>query len=313
MMVLRSVLSLRSTCFSRKHFRLMMAILIAVVATAVITTPAKATILVGKEESPIKVASPTAKSQISPVVKPTESLTYSVQRQKLLATYKAQIIAYQAAYQQFRLAKGQYQKTQTIRSLSEAINATKLAVLKRNEVLSTYIEILHLDLLQKQISLDPSLRAQLIKETESLLEQLKQRHHQMETVVSRDQLAAALSQYDKFFDQIVSLAYKTRFVLKADGLFELDAKLKNFRNQISQQAKQADKKANFKSIEFKRGLDEVDRELIKIDHTWQLIKHSLKQKNTAAGWFRAMNKSLSQVYTTSLRTNNYLIELLQIN
>jgi len=272
----------------------------------------KAVILIGENELPsATVSSSTPNQSVTPATLAAQ-LSYSTQRQKLLTTYKAQIIAYQNAYQRFRLAKTQYQKTQTIRSLNEAINATKLAALKRNEVLSTYIEILHLDLLKKQTSLDPSLRGELIKQTEMLLATLKQYHYKIKKVVSREQLNQTLTNYSSFFKQIVSLTYKVRLILKADGLFNLDFKLKYYKEQIVQRRKESLKTANFRSVEFKRGLDEVDHELDKMDGVWQLIKQSLHEKTTDVNWFRLMNRHLSQIYTTSLRTNNYLIELLQI-
>ncbi len=76
--------------------------------------------------------------------------------------YKSQIEVYRSSDQQFRIAKEQHARLQTLASLEEAVRATREALLNRSRVLVTYVQMIRLTLLdiagvelsQKQVALE---------------------------------------------------------------------------------------------------------------------------------------------------------------
>ena len=237
---------------------------------------------------------------------------YQTEKQALLKTFKSQIINYQIAYKQFVLAKKQYDKLETIESLNGAIEATRQVVLKRNEVISTYIEILHLELIQRQPSLDPALRGQTIKETEALLDRLAKFHQEVESVVSRKDLYQVLVNYKTLFQQVQYLSYKSRLILKADALHRLNLELKDLKQAVVDQEPLITGGDKFKAIKFQRGIDEINKELTKQDLSFQKLKSDyLSKDKTTADWFKQANKELTKAYLAGLRASNYLLELLE--
>jgi hypothetical protein len=237
---------------------------------------------------------------------------YQTTKQALLKTFKSQIISYQAAYKQFTLAKKQYEQLETLESLNSAIEATKQVVLKRNEVISTYIEILHLELIQRQPSLHPNLRGQTIKRTEQLMTQLAEFRQDVASAVSREDLHEVLADYKTLFQQIQYLSYQSRLILKVDTLYRLGLELKDLKQSVIDQEALITGGDKFKAIKFYRGIDEIDKEFAQYDASLQKLKSNyLNKDKTSPAWFKQANTELIKVYLAELRTSDYLLELLR--
>ncbi len=239
---------------------------------------------------------------------------YETEKAALLKTFKAQILDYQQVYKEFVIAKKQFEKLQTIKSLNDALEATRQAALKRNEVLTTYIQILHLELIQVQPSLDPERRGKAIKEAESLISKLKDKHKQLESLVTREDLYQFVSVYPDFFKKVIYFSYQAKFILRTDQLYRMSLILKDFREEVAKQQEAVTNGNKLKELQFVRGLDEVDKELENIDQVFSKIKlKTYHDERTSFDWYKEAKKDLTDIYTASTRATDYLIELLTLN
>jgi len=298
-------------CLTRSFRVISLAVITVVILLIFKTYPASAQEITPSQSQTASSAGQVASKSAIPIITPGHTPGYKKQKEELLATFKAQIIAYQKAYKEFVLAKKQYKKLQTIESLNDAIEATKQAALRRNEVIGTYIEILHLELIQPQASLDPALRGQMIRANEALLDELKQFHQQIESIVSRDDLYQALFKYEDLFRKVNYIAYKSRFILKVDRLYQSTLELKAIRKELPNQKEAITQGDKLSELKFQRGLDEIDKQISIVDTSLKKIKTEIfPNEKTSADWYKESIKELTKAYAASLRATNYVIELL---
>ncbi len=236
---------------------------------------------------------------------------YQAQKAGLLKTFKAQIVAYQEAYKRFSLTKEQFEKLQTLKSLNEALDATKQVAIQRDQVIKTYIELLLLELTQRGPSLSPEKRMKTIQTARELIKKLEAHSSRLDNLVSREELYQALIDFDSLFQEVENLGYQAKFILKTDKLYGFYKQLEHLKKVVYQQHRQAtgDK---LKLVEFQRGMDEVNKELNQVQSAFNQLKEEtmmFKADKTDSNWYKVAIRQLTTIHSGSMRAVNYLIEL----
>ena len=237
---------------------------------------------------------------------------YQAQKEGLLKTFKAQVISYQESYKRFALAKEQFEKLQTLKSLNEALEATRQVAILRDQVLKTYIELLHLELTQREPSLAKDKRIKAIQTAIELIKKLEAHSSQLENLISRKELYQALADYDELFQEVVNFSYQAKFILKTDKLFAFYKQLEYLKRAVAKQGQQMIGNDKLKLVEFQRGLDEVEKELGQIRSAFNKVEEETMAFNTSKtddGWYKVAIRQLTTIHSGSMRAVNYLIEL----
>ena len=101
-------------------------------------------VVVGLTAPVISAQEPVATDSGEPQVQVFEKPELDDQIADVRATYRSQLEQYRTAERKYVLAKEQYLKLNTLVSLEDAVKATREAMLARDQVLTSYLTLLRL-------------------------------------------------------------------------------------------------------------------------------------------------------------------------
>lgn len=132
-------------------------------------------------------------------------------------TYKGQLAEYRQAASQFEIAKGQFEKLNTLASLEVAVQDTRKVMLLRDQVFLTYLKLIELNLLEAEgINLEEKTVA--LEKTRELQLDFTAHFDLVDRALDRVGVGQAADDFEVLSPQIVSLSNYVSTLLKISKL-----------------------------------------------------------------------------------------------
>ncbi len=239
---------------------------------------------------------------------PNDSTEYEPTKAQLLDLYSKQVQSYQTVYRSYTLATVQYDKLLTLTALGELVNSTKETMLKRGDVLVTYIDILYLELRFVQ-NVDPTIKQDLLRR----LEKFHEVFLNQQVLITNSQDYQAINERAAAFEELIiefeRLSIEAKEVINKAKIVRADELSRKFYQQINENY-QATPAAGFQAVERQRAKEEIDKAYDQLAVLWsKLDKLALDDKRTASqGWYSQILSSLSALQNQLLIIYSYLEE-----
>ncbi len=226
--------------------------------------------------------------------------------------YILQIESYRFAEREQVIAKQQYQDLQTLRLLEDAVNATKKALIERNNVLLTYLE-LHYFNLQDAAGINLTYKEDTLSVLVEQIGVLRTYGEKLANISNRDELKERTDEFKEIYPQIESVAYRSLTLISIGKLQTVHDRGRIILNDLK--ALEADQEADtFRSARYQRAITETERNLENINNQLREANNNyetrFKQFNRS-GYNNILDK-LKPVYTELSQLVAYLKELLTI-
>lgn len=240
--------------------------------------------------------------------KETHEAEISKLRQQLLA----EIEAYRRADQQFRIAKQQYENLETLKSLEEAVQATKQAMYERSRVLTTYHELLYFTLLDAD-GVNFAFKDTQVTALETRIEELRAHTAKVEQATSRDDVNALRDEFASLKPLVEDTSFRTMSLIRIGEMQSVYDKSRIILTDLEESLSDADVSA-LKKAERERAFAETDRSLTQLKaeidtvHQIYATQEDLVRKNI----YDRILRELSPIYAKLSQNLSYLAELLRV-
>lgn len=206
--------------------------------------------------SPQPVAPNQGEEQSTIVDKPD----YQTDIKQLTDSYRGQLAEYLTLQREFEVAKGQYQQLKTLAALEKAVIATKAVMLKRQQVLETYLRLLRVQLLDAE-GIELSTKQAAIDELSNHLTALGVHKQTIETMNDRLSVAAVAKEFTTIGPGIEQSSYYTLSLLNLGALQQVADKAKTLTEDIQDQVTQGSEP--IQQAQQQRAVAEINRTMDK--------------------------------------------------
>lgn len=233
---------------------------------------------------------------------------YNATKATILKLYSDQIQAYQQAYRRYNLAVAQYQKLGTLVALGELIDSSRESMLRRGEILLSYIDLLHLEL-RFASNVDLTQKRSLLTGLESLSKDLSSQQILIAKSQDHQAINARAASFIELVDQFDRLAFESKAVIFTSRLKTADITARNYYDQVTDGYQQTPE-TGFAAIDRQRAQDELGVALEKLDGYWKDAQelNDPKRKNPSQGWYTEYLTKLTLVQNQLIFFVNYLKE-----
>ncbi len=263
---------------------------------------------------PVKVG-----AQTDPTTQPTsaENLIFSrspvtQQIEDLKKTYRGQLETYRTTERQYLLAKGQYTQLKTLVALEVVVKASREAIVARNLVLTTYLSLLRLQLIEAT-GINLNQKDQALKDLESLISDLKTYQTQAEAIADRNQLLQAAVAFKPLGPRTEEVAYQSASLLAIGKIQTVYDKALPLSQEVIAIA--SSNSAGLKKGEVERAAQETERELAEVRDTLTELNQEMESSNNrdySRSSYSQVLQQLGTVYVGLTQSLNYIQELLKI-
>ncbi len=225
---------------------------------------------------------------------------------KLLKLYQDQVEKYSVSEREYRTAKAQFFKLETLQSLEEAISKTRQVMLDRDDVLITYSELVRAHL-QDTDGIEITLKSDADSDLEALIISLKEHRAKVAETKDREgmkQRAIEFAPIAKTIDE--RLSFSVSLITLGDLQAIYDKNLIIYR-EIKQLHTTTPTSA-LRQEERERAYREVDQSVEKVRGELEVTRGTLSSKNKAN--YSEANSKFKAISAGHSRVLDYLKELL---
>ncbi len=228
------------------------------------------------------------------------------------ATYQSQLEDYLYQDKLYRIAYDQNKQLQTLVSIEDLVQKAKNLGMKRDEVLSSYLNLLRLKLIATE-GIELSLKTKYIGQLEATIAYLQAHQEILQNLHDRDQVASSLTTFSNDQGGVANLANEVLVLLSVGNLQMIYDKSIVLKKDIDSYL---DEKGTLSLPAIDRASSETNRSLdsakLKLDAFWADI---LKQRG--GNWYLAkfyedLPRTLNPIYVNLSQSISYLNELLSI-
>lgn len=261
--------------------------------------------------SPIVFAQEVATPEPMPVVEEAifNQKTNRPEIERLKVSYRGLIENYRNKEKQYEIAKIDFQQLNTLRSLEEALNATREVMVSRTDVLLTYMEIVKLEL-QDSEGIEIGKKSEAITAIEDQIMYLRSFREMAIAAQNRDQINDLKPEFSQHREAIEESGYyglslvligRLQAVHDKARIIESDIEILLAEEEVAPLVQAQRERA---IIETKESLEEVNTILRQ-----QLLSIS---PTAAKGGHNGIRDSLNVVYSKLALSTRYLQELLDL-
>lgn len=230
------------------------------------------------------------------------------QIEDVIASYRQKLEEYRTADREYSLAVAQYRKLNTLASLEEAVLASKEAMKSRSEVLTTYLTLLRLQLVDANgISLAQKQRA--LQSIDDILISLAEHRTQIDSISDRYKVEEVANTFLPLSAQIENTSYYSMSLLEIGQLQAVFDKIKALAADMERQNKQ--ETSALKKAERERAYTEINNKIDEVVNTFKVIVFELdeKKESNIRGRYTNTVKKLGLVYAGQSQILEYLYEV----
>jgi hypothetical protein len=226
------------------------------------------------------------------------------------ATYRSQLEAYRTAERQYLLTKEQFLKLNTLASLEEAVKATRAAMVARDQVLTSYLTLLRLTLIDAT-GVNLTQKEPTLVELDAVLVSLATHTQTVTAASDRYQLTQAAQEYVTLGPKIEAVAYQTLSILSIGELQTVYDKSLVLNQEIETELSS---KTDVKSAERQRALTEIKRELSEVQAAFTEANELVEkeQRKFTQSFYNRLGKNLGSVYVGLSQTLTHMAEVLKL-
>ncbi len=223
--------------------------------------------------------------------------------------YAQQVEAYRTSERQYELAKSQHEHLQSLTSLEEAVKATKAAMQRRSDVLSTYLDLLYASL-QDTLGLELSYKESQSKQLEETVTLLRDHRQALETADSRDVLQQMTKDFAVIFTLVQEDAERTRSMIvlgRMQAVYD-KAQLVNLDIKKLQETYEV---SALKKAERDRAYTEIDRQFQTTAASLRAVREEIGTERNSAS-YSSVSSKLTTISSSISRIISYLDEVLRM-
>lgn len=249
---------------------------------------------------------------------PTEAIlertTVSPQIKELSTTLLGQFEEYRTAEREYQLAKGQMNKLKTLISLEEAVKATKKSMQAREVVLSTYVKLVKLTLLETN-GIPLTLKSETLQSLDAALGTLQTHRQKIDSITTREQVATTADEFATIIKPIEQATYYAQALVSIGELQSVYDSLIALAMQVKREA-DATAVSAVQQAERDRAARETNLVLQNIQQRFATMNTTLygRENKRPNGKELLTNNSgvINEIYTGLSRAIDFLDEILRI-
>lgn len=228
------------------------------------------------------------------------------------ATYQGQLEDYLYQDKLYRIAYDQNQQLQTLVSIEDLVQKAKSLGMKRDEVLSSYLNLLRLKLIATE-GIELSLKTKYIGQLEATIAYLKAHQDILKDLNDRDQVSSSLTTFTNDQGGVGNLANEVLVLLSVGNLQMIYDKSIVLKKDIDSYL---DEKGTLSLPNIDRASTETNRSLdsakLKLDAFWADILEQRGGNWYLAKFYEDLPRTLNPIYVNLSQSISYLNELLTI-
>ncbi len=229
------------------------------------------------------------------------------------AALLGQLEEYKQVERRYNIAVNQYRSLKTLESIKDAVKAAKEAMLSRHQVLTTYLNLLHLKLLNSQ-GIEVEKKQKALDWIERDLKELSAFADEVEPVNDRVQINNLADEFMPLASQVQETAAYTRSILEIGKLQAVYDQAAVLSEQIKE--KQATTSSELVIARNRPALKETDRLMADINELLKeqwLELENVKQRrdNAFRNFYRGISEDLDPIYSRLAQLISYFQELLK--
>ncbi|HYD35413.1 MAG TPA: hypothetical protein VD999_05070 [Vitreimonas sp.] len=244
-----------------------------------------------------------------------ERQEYKAQLTELNGTYRTQLEKYRNLERQFDVTKGQWQKVGSLGSLEAAVKATKEVMIARSEVLTTYLTLLRLEVLQTT-GINVIQKEALLSDLDGVMVVLAAHQEKLQNIASRNEVNAQVAEFVSVKKEVERVSYTALTLLEVGRLQAVYDKLNDLTGDIRENTQANSDENNALVIaQQQRALDEIQTKLDEVHTELQEItaftdKSSDRESKSVND---TVSRDLNKVYTGLSQAVGFLREFLGVN
>lgn len=224
-------------------------------------------------------------------------------------TYRGLLEQYRADEREFQLLRQQYYQLQTLSSLEEAVQATRLVYLSRQDVLITFLEIAIREV-QQAPGIEENERGVVLSELQSVLSKLRDLRRGMDQVKNREDAARMSAEFEAVRPQVAVLFQRSVLLVRIGRAKAIFAQSRNTQASIEAVVEAAGL-PELRFAEKKRAVAEIDKLVTSIDEQLIAVDEDYKEavERTNRDEFPMETRGINNLYSEFNRLHAYLTEL----
>jgi hypothetical protein len=243
---------------------------------------------------------------------PSEEVILQKQRldeeiEQLSIIYRGQLNEYRLAEKDFQIARDQYQRLNTLASIDKVVELTRKVMQLRAQVLSTYFELLRVNLIASE-GIELSLKQAVTQRLEAQQNWLQLHQQAIVSVDDREefnQLADTFLQRAAVFQAVYQEANSLLAVGKLQDVFD---RLNLLAEDMTAFEASDSTAVSARAVrEVGQVTDQLDSELQLV---WQELRVSIQERKIAS-FYNNLTKDLNPIYASTNQLISFLDELLR--
>lgn len=226
--------------------------------------------------------------------------------------YLEEIDAYRRAEQNFTVAKTQYFNIQTLKSLEDAVIATRQVMFERSRVLTTYSEFLY-ETLQNMGGVNIEFKQTQIKALEELITDLRRHTQTVEMAQTRDDVNKLRDDFALLTPQIDDTLYRSMTLISLGKIQTVYDKGRIVQSDLDEHLNSTSVSA-IKKAERERAFAETDRNLTNLKVSLDEVNsyYAEQDKLVSRQFYNRALDDLKPIYAQLSQILSYLAELLRV-
>jgi hypothetical protein len=225
------------------------------------------------------------------------------------STYRGLLEQYRADEREYQLLRQQYYQLQTLNSLEEAVQGTRLVYLSRQDVLISFLEIAIREV-QQAPGIEENERGVVLSELQTVLTKLKDLRRGMDQLATREDAARISAEFAAIRPQVAVLFQRSVLLVRVGRAKAIFAQSRNTQQAI-EAAVEAAGLPELRFAEKKRAVAEIDKLVTSIDEQLLSVdtEYAEAVERTNDREFPMDTKGINALYSEFNRLHAYLAEL----
>lgn len=238
-----------------------------------------------------------------------ERASIADQIEELNQTYQGQMLEYRDSEKQWLIDQGQYRNLKTLLALQTAIKSSRETMSLRRQVITTYLTLLKLKLVEAT-GIESQLKQQTLDKLEILLSALDQHQLLINQIDTPETLVSAQEEFIQLLPQAEELDYRSRLLLQVGRLQVASDKVEQLRDELSLQTASLSSQT---MLNPEKSLEEIDKKItstksLLINLNLQLTNE--KTNYSAKSRYNQAQKDINTVYAFLVQNSNFLSEMI---
>lgn len=279
-----------------------------------VATQAEQNLDIGDASQKSEFVQATNAGSASPSATPTPQIPdWSAEITATAKTMHGQLEEYRTAYRTFLVARDQYSKLETLKSINELIITWKKVMDKRVMVMQSYFYLLKLHL-HKLEGLNSLRKQTLLNQIDLDLKVMQSHQSNLDSTNNRAVVEALALEYPELNEAWENTAYTTLAWINFTKLEQIFLQAKNLKQYADEQFLEASSSSQKKEKE--RAMDEVKNVLVLVENQLIEVKATLEELSTEKEIYKnsynKLTRDLSPVYASLNKLLDYYQELAQL-